>query len=73
MKNFRENQRDCVRKLSKLAAVIANTYLLIGLALAHEMLKSINTFEPDTIVLEDPMMLTFKQWKQSHLFYLCLF
>ena len=72
MKNFRENQRDCLRKLSQLAAIIANKYLLIGLALNHEMLKSINTFEPDTILLEDPMMLTLQQWKQSHLFNLCM-
>ena len=50
MKNFLQNQRDCVRKLSKLPAVIANTlnYLLIGLVLAHEILKSINMFEHDT-------------------------
>ena len=50
MKNFLQNQRDCVRKLSKLPAVIANTlnYFLIGLALAHEILKRINMFEHDT-------------------------
>ena len=52
MKNFLQNQRDCVRKLSKLPAVIANTlnYLLIGSVLAHEILKrlSINMFEHDT-------------------------
>ena len=50
MKNFLQNQRDCVRKLSKLPAVIANAlnYLLIGLVLAHEILKSITMFEHDT-------------------------
>ena len=36
------------------------------------MLKSNNTFEPDTFLLEDPMIMTFKQWKQSHLFNLCM-
>ena len=50
MKNFLQNQRDCVRKLSKLPAVIANAlnYLLKGLVLAHEILKSITMFEHDT-------------------------
>ena len=72
MKIFRENQRDCVHKLPKLAAILALNYLLIGLELAHEMLKSISTFEPDTFLLEDPMIMTFKQWKQSHYANLCM-